>query len=211
MFGVLPFADIWEENQLMCGGTFSLSTPINGSNANSTFLSPYINPNCSYFSSLCSKSLQRKFWLVIFCSNQMASSKRISFMEQSSTSTVLNIKLNENVFVVIDPSKYSKSVQPLIVCLDHYVLMKALVIFEDVPISQLSLSYSTTSYNENMEIINFEVQGLKMSISKSNFCKLLGLPTTEDLIVPDKIFASSIIQVYQQMGYKSDLSFLSCF
>lgn len=112
---------------------------------------------------------------------------------------------------VLDPMKYSQLVQPLIVCLDHSMLKKALVSVEDVPISQLLSAYSITSYNKQMDVMNFELQGVKMSISMFNFYKLLVLSTAEDLIALDKISASTIIQACHQMGYNSNLSVLSQF
>ena len=90
----------------------------------------------------------------------MASSDFISFMDQSSSSVLLNIKLNQNMVVVLDPYKYSQLVQPLIVCLDHSILKKAMVMVEDVPISQLSLAYSSAIYSLKLEIMSIEIQGV---------------------------------------------------
>ncbi|CAI9265618.1 unnamed protein product [Lactuca saligna] len=55
-----------------------------------------------------------------------------------------------------------------------------------------------------MDVMKFELRGVKKLISKSNFCKLLGLSNAKDLIAPDKISASIIIQVYHQMGVPVD-------
>ncbi|CAI9287432.1 unnamed protein product [Lactuca saligna] len=112
---------------------------------------------------------------------------------------------------VVDPSKYFQLVQPLIICLDHSILKKALVMIEYVPISQLSLAYSIAIYNKKMEVMGFEIQRMKTSISKTNFCKLSGLSITEDFIAQDNISTLSFIQVHQKMGYISDLSVLSQF
>ena len=62
-----------------------------------------------------------------------------------------------------------------------------------------------------MYVMMFEIQCVKTLISKSNLCKLLGLSTAEDLIAPDKISASTIIQVYNQIGYIYDFSVLYLF
>lgn len=91
--------------------------------------------------------------------------------------------------VVLDPMKYYQLVQPLIICQHHSILKKALVLVEDVPISQLSLVYCTASYNKQIEVMKFEIEGVKTSISKSNFYKLLGLSIAKDFIALDKIFA----------------------
>lgn len=139
----------------------------------------------------------------------MASFDCIFFMDQSSSSSLLNIKLNQNMVLLLDPTKYSPLVQPLISCLDHSVSKKYLVLVEDVPISQLQLAFSTASYNKQMDVMKFLLQGVKTTISNSNFCKLLGLSIVEDLISPNNIYTLTIIQVYNQMGYISDLSVLS--
>lgn len=141
----------------------------------------------------------------------MASSDRVSFMEQSRSSAMLNIKLNQNMVVGLDPLKYSNLVQPLIVYLDHSMLKKALILSENVPLSQLPMAYSTAIYKMKLKIMNFEIQGEKTSISKTCFCKFLGVPIVKDSISPYSIPAMIIIQVYQQMGYNFDLSFLSNF
>ena len=96
---------------------------------------------------------------MIFYSNHMVSSYLVTFMDQSSSSTLPNIKLSQNMVVVLDPSKYSQLVQPMIVFLDHSIMKKALVMVEDILITQLSLAYLTTIYNKKLEIMSFKFKG----------------------------------------------------
>lgn len=134
MFGIIgfiSFVDIRYVTHLMCGGKFSLSNSINGLNSNPTPLSPVKNPNCSSYFFLRSKILNSNLWQTIFYSILIASSDR-SFMDQSSSSTLLNIQLNQNMVSVLDPLKYSQLVQPFIVFLNHSILKKAMVMVEDV-------------------------------------------------------------------------------
>lgn len=83
-------------------------------------------------------------------SHQMASYDRVSFMEQSTSITLLHINLTRNMIGVLDPFKYSHLVQPLIVDLDLFMLKIALIMFEHVPISKLPTTSSTGIYNKKL-------------------------------------------------------------
>lgn len=79
----------------------------------------------------------------------------------------------------MDASKYPIVVQQLIKCLNYLILKKELAHHEDVLLSALILTFSTTSYSKSLDVMNFEVQGHKTRVSKANFFKLSGLITSE--------------------------------
>lgn len=56
------------------------------------------------------------------------------------------------------------------------------------------------------DVIHFEVANHKTSISKSHFCKLLGLITPEVSVDPESIPATNMIEMLYQMGYTDDIS-----
>ncbi|CAI9296458.1 unnamed protein product [Lactuca saligna] len=118
-----------------------------------------------------------------------SSAYHVSFIDQSASSIHLVVKQNQNMIVDLDASKYSMEVQPLIECLNHSILKKALTHHEDVPLSTLILAYSTTNYNKKMNVMSFEVKGHKTTITKVAFCKLLGLRIGEMYSNPNRLKA----------------------
>lgn len=141
----------------------------------------------------------------------MDSFKQISFMDQSATIAMLKNKVNQNFMVDLDVLKYNLTVQPLIECLLHSPLIKALMMFEKVPISHFRMSYSIGIYNNALDVMNFEVHGHKTSNSKAIFCKFLGFSFSQDAIKPDAVSISRLITVFHQMGYHYNLSLLPKF
>lgn len=124
----------------------------------------------------------------------------ISFMDQTTSSTHLIVKGNQNLILDVDESKYTIVVQPSIVCLKHSVLRKALTHYSKVPTSALILAYTSANYNTVKDVMNFEVLGHKTYITKSGFCKLLGLRTGEGFLNMELSDPISIIKVYLQLG-----------
>lgn len=88
--------------------------------------------------------------------------------------------------------------------------MKALTMSEDVPLVYLSKAFFTTIYKSE-DFINFEVLNHKTSISKPNFCKLLGLVSPEISVDPELVPATYLIEMFFQMGYTGDISLQSKF
>lgn len=86
----------------------------------------------------------------------------------------------------IDESKYLTDVQAMIVYLKHSILRKGLTHYSEVPLSALMLTYTSSIYNTVLDVMNFEVQGKRMQISKSTFYKLIGLRTVK--IIPIQIY-----------------------
>lgn len=131
----------------------------------------------------------------------MVSSEHVSFINQLTTSIMLNLKPYQNLVADLNASMYSKMIQPLIVCLNYSQLKKDLTLYEDVLISALSMAYSTTIHNKSLEGMNFEVIGHKTSNSKTNFCKLLGLTPVHGTTNPNLMVSTNIIRIYFHMGY----------
>ena len=124
---------------------------------------------------------------------------------------MLNVKPNQNFIIGLDASRYNALIRPLIKCLKFSPLMKALTMSEDVPLVHLSKAFSTVIYNKSEEVIYFEVSSHKTSITKANFYKLLGLAMPDVSIDRGSIPASSLIEMFFQMGYTGDISLLSKF
>lgn len=125
----------------------------------------------------------------------------VIIMDQFASTITLVVKQNQNLIVDLDFSKYPKVGQPLIVCLNHSVLRKALVYYEEVPLSALILAYSTSNYNKSTYVMSFDIQGKKAVISKASFCKLLGLPVGEGYSNPDHVSYANMLKVLHRMGY----------
>lgn len=68
--------------------------------------------------------------------------------------------------------------------------------YEKIPISHLSYVYSISIYNNTLNVVTFEVQGHKTSISKVDFCKVLGISTPSKVIHPDSITISHLILMF---------------
>lgn len=96
---------------------------------------------------------------------------------------MLAIKPNQNLIIDLDASRYNALIRPLIECLKCSPLMKALTMSEYVPLINLSKSFFTAIYNMLEDVINFEVLNHKTSISKPDFCKLLGLVMSEVSVI----------------------------
>lgn len=68
--------------------------------------------------------------------------------------------------------------------------------------SLLSNAYSFSCYIKEEQRITFEIHNKKTSITKSRFCSLLGFAQTDDVIDPDSISITTIMEMLYQMGYK---------
>lgn len=88
---------------------------------------------------------------------------------------------------------------------NHLILKKSLTHHEEVPLLTIILAYNIVTYNKKMDLMKFDVQGHKTDITKTTFCKLLRLRTSDGYSNHDLFSSSSIIKVYHQIGYKSDL------
>lgn len=139
----------------------------------------------------------------------MESYEQISFMDQSASTTLLKINVNQNLMVDLDSLKYNPAIRPLIKCLNHSPLIRVLTMFENVPVSHLSMVYSTSIYDSALDMINFMVHGHQTSITKVKFCNLLGLSSSNHGIHLDSVAISSIIVGFHQIGYNSGLSLIS--
>lgn len=124
---------------------------------------------------------------------------------------MLSVKPNRNMIIDLDASLYDELIQPMIDGLKCSPLMKELTIEETIPLVHLSKAFSTAIYNKMDDVIKFEVANHKTSISKLQFCKILGLSTSEVNVDLESIPATSMIEMLYQMGYTSDISLLSKF
>lgn len=131
--------------------------------------------------------------------------------EQMDQSTLLNIKANQNLILDLYSSKYAVSLQPMIECLRLSPLATTLTMAKNVPLVHLSKAFLIATYQEGEAVITFEIDTQKTSISKSRFSRLLGFSQGRDLVDPDSIFSSAILDMFYQMGYVGNLTILSKF
>lgn len=126
---------------------------------------------------------------------------------------LLRLKLfsNQNLILDLDPSKYEAFLQPLIECLRHSPVAQDLSMTENVPLVHLSKAFSTARYQEIGSIITFEVGFVQTSITKARFSRLLGFPASKDLIDPESVSSSVILEMFYKMGYLDNLVVLSKF
>lgn len=66
---------------------------------------------------------------------------------------------------------------------------------EGFSLVHLYKGYSTAIYIKTEEIINLEVSSHKNSITKANFCKLLGLVSSDVGVDPESITETTMIEM----------------
>ncbi|CAH1437860.1 unnamed protein product [Lactuca virosa] len=125
-----------------------------------------------------------------------ASSETPSVAKQTASTVMLNIKPNQNLALDLDSSKYVDSLNSMVERLRYSPLAQALTMAESVPLVHLSKAFSTTNYKQSEVMITFEIDSHKTSISKSRFCRLLGFTATDDLVNPETISSSAIIEMF---------------
>lgn len=134
-----------------------------------------------------------------------ASTKTTSFVDQSTSVIMMNIKSGQNLILDLDASRYNEVLKPMIECLRYSLLVQALTMAGTILLVHLSKAFSSATYNQREGVIHFEVASNKTSISKSHFCKILGLSTTVELVDPESISIIALIDMFYQMGYNGDV------
>ncbi|CAI9268636.1 unnamed protein product [Lactuca saligna] len=140
-----------------------------------------------------------------------SSSETPSVVDQTTSSGLLSMKANQNLILDLDPSKYEAFLQPLIEFLRHSPLAQALPMSENAPLAHLSKAFSTARYQESGSIITFKTAAQPTSITKARYSRLLGFPTSRDLIDPESVSSSAILEMFYQMSYLENLVILSKF
>ena len=121
------------------------------------------------------------------------SSETPSAADQTASSGLPGIKVNQNLILDFDPFKYDAFFQPLIESLRYSPLATGLSKTDNVPLPPLSKAYSIARYKESGVVIIFELGNQQTSITKSRFSQLMGFPYTRDLIDPQSISSSDIM------------------
>lgn len=111
----------------------------------------------------------------------------------------------------LGPLKYDNYLLPIVECLKYSPLVSALTKIDSVPMSLLSKAYSSASYIKEKQRITFEVHNRKTSITKSRFFSVTGLAQTDDMIDPESVTNSSVLEMFYQMGYMETLTAVSKF
>lgn len=123
----------------------------------------------------------------------VASSETLFVAEHSGSTVMLNIKANQNLILVLNSSRYSDELQPMIECMKYSPISQDLTMAESVPMVHFSQAFSSTFYNQNEGVITFELDSHKTFISKTRFCRLLGFSSAEDLVDPESISSAAIL------------------
>lgn len=140
-----------------------------------------------------------------------ASSEKPSATEQMAQSSILHLQANQNMILNLYPTKYDGFLQLIVECLRYSLLVIALTKSKIVSMVNLSKAYSTASYTKGDEFIIFEIFNQKTQITNSRFCNLLGLPQGSEMIGPENVSNSAILEMFYQMGYKETLTTVSKF
>lgn len=116
------------------------------------------------------------------------SSETTSFVDQSASLMMLNVKPHQNLTLDPDSSRYPKALRPMIEYLRFLPLAQTLTMVEFVPLVHLSKAYTTANYIKAEGIITFEVASHKTSISKAHFYRCIGFTATKGLVDPNSNF-----------------------
>ncbi|KAL6550645.1 hypothetical protein OROMI_021133 [Orobanche minor] len=139
-----------------------------------------------------------------------------NFSEDVSAPSVLSIK-NNNQYYDVNLEELHTSLRPAALYLMNSDIKQAITVRADVPLSILTLAYSTSFYDSANDVVKFMVPGVTVhkSLTRSRFCKLLGLPRwvheNEALANPEKIDSGNILGMLLEMGYKDDIQRISDF
>nr|KAJ0206608.1 hypothetical protein LSAT_V11C500230710 [Lactuca sativa] len=124
---------------------------------------------------------------------------------------LLTIKPQPNLIIDLTLFIYEPYMMYVVECLKYSPLIDALTKVEVVPMSCLSLVYSTPYYDKVNERIHFELHNEMTSISKHRFCALIGLSQEQSLVNPDSITTGQLFSMFYQMGYTKTLSTITKF
>nr|KAJ0220199.1 hypothetical protein LSAT_V11C200056640 [Lactuca sativa] len=109
---------------------------------------------------------------------------------------LLTIKPQQNLIIDLTPFVYEPYMLYVVECLKYSPLVDALTKVEVVPMSCLSLVYSTAYYDKIHERIHFEIHNEKTSISKHRFCALIGLSQDQSLVNPESITTGQLFSIW---------------
>lgn len=129
-----------------------------------------------------------------------ASSETPSATDQTTSSGLLSININQNLILDIYSFKYDEFLQLLIECPRYSPLAPTLSMIENAPLVHLSTTFSTSRYQESGSIITFEVGSQHTSIIKSRLSRLIGFPSSRDFVDPESIFLLLFWRCFTRWG-----------
>ena len=98
-----------------------------------------------------------------------------------------------------DVTVYPEELKMLIVSLQHSVLSRAMFNSFPVPVSWLSVVFSTATYNKTISIVTFQLMNdKKFRLSKKVFAQFLSIPNVEPFY---KVTNEQIIHMFNEMDY----------
>ncbi|XP_023737216.1 uncharacterized protein LOC111885168 isoform X1 [Lactuca sativa] len=131
----------------------------------------------------------------------------VSEREDSSMPTLTS--QSSNCQAILNPYKYPKYLQIMVECMKCSFLNKALSTAEEVPRRIVTLAFTTAIVNKGNDTVSFELQGGKRTtISKTDFAKLLCLPTEGPYVTPT---SEELIDVFNSMGHEPYMKKVSDF
>ena len=140
----------------------------------------------------------------------LQSSDNFSGQEGSSTKTMLKIKEN-NRFYDVDVAILPTSLQPMALYLLNSPIKTAISIRANVPISVLTLAYTTSYYDSANDAVKFMVPGqtTHKTLTRYRFLRLMGLDVyenkNEQAANPENVDSAVLTEMVLAMGYNTDL------
>lgn len=101
----------------------------------------------------------------------MFSTDYISFIDQFALFAYLIFKHYQNMIDGLVAFKHLIVVQPIIECMNHSTLKRALNHHENVPFSSLLLAYTTASYNKKMDVMTLRFNGATLQLISMLFAR----------------------------------------
>ncbi|CAH1445305.1 unnamed protein product [Lactuca virosa] len=136
-----------------------------------------------------------------------AASDHVYFEEESSMPTLTS--QSSNCQAILNPSKYPEPLQIMVECMKCSFLSRALSTAKEVPMRIVTLAFTTAIVNKMSDTVSFELQGGKRTtISKTNFAKLLCLPTQGPYVTPT---SEELIDMFNSMGHEPYMKKVSDF
>ncbi|XP_042753839.1 uncharacterized protein LOC111885171 [Lactuca sativa] len=139
--------------------------------------------------------------------HSIIASNHVYFEEESSMPTLTS--QSSNCQAILNPSKYPEPLQILVECMKCSFLSRALSTAKEVPMRIVTLAFTTAIVNKVNDTVSFVIHGGKRTtISKTNFAKLLCLPTQGPYVTPT---SEELIDMFNSMGHKPYMKKVSDF
>ncbi|KAL7609651.1 hypothetical protein Lser_V15G12998 [Lactuca serriola] len=128
-----------------------------------------------------------------------------------ATSHILPIRPQQSLIIDLSPHVYDAFMFPIIECLRFSPIAPALTRAESVPMEFLSQIFATAQYDKVVDRIFFDIFQHKASISKQQFCSLLGFEADSTRVNLETIPMGHLFNMFYNMGYTEVLTSVAKF